>query len=36
LALLASPARQPLIMDPLGLYKKEGLNVTLKKTAGWA
>ena len=26
----------PLIMaDPLGLYKKEGLNVTLRKTAGW-
>ena len=27
----------PLIMaDPLGFYKKEGLNVTLSKTAGWA
>jgi len=27
----------PLIMaDPLGFYKKEGLNVTLNKTAGWA
>lgn len=27
----------PLIMaDPLGFYKKEGLNVTLMKTAGWA
>ncbi|MFY1662886.1 CmpA/NrtA family ABC transporter substrate-binding protein [Pseudomonas sp. Pseu.R1] len=27
----------PLIMaDPLGLYKAQGLNVTLQKTAGWA
>ncbi len=27
----------PLIMaDPLGFYRKEGLNVTLNKTAGWA
>jgi nitrate/nitrite transport system substrate-binding protein len=27
----------PLIMaDPLGFYKKEGLNVSLMKTAGWA
>jgi len=27
----------PLIMaDPLGFYKKEGLNVTMMKTAGWA
>ena len=27
----------PLIMaDPLGFYKKEGLSVTLNKTAGWA
>ncbi|MGV8919344.1 MAG: ABC transporter substrate-binding protein [Pseudomonas sp.] len=27
----------PLIMaDPLGLYKAQGLNVTLHKTAGWA
>jgi nitrate/nitrite transport system substrate-binding protein len=27
----------PLIMaDPLGFYRKEGLNVTLVKTAGWA
>jgi nitrate/nitrite transport system substrate-binding protein len=27
----------PLIMaDPLGFYKKEGLNVSLIKTAGWA
>ena len=27
----------PLIMaDPLGFYKKQGLNVTLNKTAGWA
>jgi nitrate/nitrite transport system substrate-binding protein len=27
----------PLIMaDPLGLYKQQGLNVTLNKTAGWA
>jgi nitrate/nitrite transport system substrate-binding protein len=27
----------PLIMaDPLGFYKKEGLNVTLNKTASWA
>jgi nitrate/nitrite transport system substrate-binding protein len=27
----------PLIMaDPLGFYKKEGLNVQLNKTAGWA
>jgi nitrate/nitrite transport system substrate-binding protein len=22
--------------DPLGFYKKQGLNVTLNKTAGWA
>lgn len=27
----------PLIMaDPLGFYRKEGLNVTMMKTAGWA
>ena len=27
----------PLIMaDPLGFYKKEGLNVSMVKTAGWA
>jgi nitrate/nitrite transport system substrate-binding protein len=27
----------PLIMaDPLGFYRKEGLSVTLNKTAGWA
>src|SRR5664279_512713 len=27
----------PLIMaDPLGFYKKQGLNVSLMKTAGWA
>uniref|UniRef100_UPI0040476A3B ABC transporter substrate-binding protein n=1 Tax=Polynucleobacter sp. TaxID=2029855 RepID=UPI0040476A3B len=27
----------PLIMaDPMGFYKKQGLNVTLTKTAGWA
>ncbi|MBK7767062.1 MAG: ABC transporter substrate-binding protein [Sulfuritalea sp.] len=27
----------PLVMaDPLGFYKKQGLNVTLVKTAGWA
>jgi nitrate/nitrite transport system substrate-binding protein len=27
----------PLIMaDPLGFYKKQGLNVTMVKTAGWA
>jgi nitrate/nitrite transport system substrate-binding protein len=27
----------PLIMaDPLGFYRKQGLNVTLNKTAGWA
>ncbi len=27
----------PLIMaDPLGFYKKQGLNVTMMKTAGWA
>jgi nitrate/nitrite transport system substrate-binding protein len=27
----------PLIMaDPLGFYKKEGLNVSMMKTAGWA
>src|SRR5882672_3662196 len=26
----------PLIMaDPLGFYRKQGLNVTLNKTAGW-
>lgn len=27
----------PLIMaDPMGMYKEQGLNVTLSKTAGWA
>jgi len=34
---VAITCASPLIMaDPLGFYKKEGLNVTLNKTAGWA
>jgi nitrate/nitrite transport system substrate-binding protein len=34
---IAITCATPLIMaDPLGFYKKEGLNVTLNKTAGWA
>ncbi len=33
---IAITCATPLIMaDPLGLYKKEGLNVQLVKTAGW-
>jgi nitrate/nitrite transport system substrate-binding protein len=34
---IAITCATPLIMaDPLGFYKKEGLNVSLNKTAGWA
>ena len=34
---IAITCAAPLIMaDPLGFYKKQGLNVTLNKTAGWA
>ena len=34
---IAITCATPLIMaDPLGFYKKRGLNVTLTKTAGWA
>jgi nitrate/nitrite transport system substrate-binding protein len=34
---IAITCASPLIMaDPLGFYKKEGLNVQLMKTAGWA
>jgi nitrate/nitrite transport system substrate-binding protein len=34
---IAIACAAPLIMaDPLGFYKKEGLNVQLNKTAGWA
>ncbi len=34
---IAITCATPLIMaDPLGFYKKEGLNVQLMKTAGWA
>src|SRR6185436_16490929 len=34
---IAITCASPLIMaDPLGFYKKEGLNVQLNKTAGWA
>ena len=34
---IAITCATPLIMaDPLGFYKKEGLNVQLNKTAGWA
>ena len=34
---IAITCATPLIMaDPLGFYRKEGLNVTLNKTAGWA
>lgn len=34
---IAITCAAPLIMaDPLGFYKKEGLNVQLNKTAGWA
>ena len=34
---IAITCATPLIMaDPLGFYKKEGLNVELNKTAGWA
>jgi nitrate/nitrite transport system substrate-binding protein len=34
---IAITCATPLIMaDPLGFYKKEGLNVSLHKTAGWA
>ncbi len=34
---IAITCASPLIMaDPLGFYKKEGLNVSLNKTAGWA
>jgi len=37
LGFIAITCATPLIMaDPLGFYKKEGLNVTLNKTAGWA
>ncbi|BCO29691.1 hypothetical protein MIZ03_4615 [Rhodoferax lithotrophicus] len=36
LGFIAITCATPLIMaDPLGLYKKEGLNVQLIKTAGW-
>ena len=35
--LIAITCASPLIMaEPLGFYKKEGLNVQLNKTAGWA
>jgi nitrate/nitrite transport system substrate-binding protein len=34
---IAITCASPLIMaDPLGFYRKEGLNVQLNKTAGWA
>ena len=34
---IAITCAAPLIMaDPLGFYKKQGLNVSLNKTAGWA
>src|SRR3954470_15682900 len=34
---IAITCASPLIMaDPLGFYKKQGLNVSLNKTAGWA
>ena len=34
---IAITCATPLIMaDPLGFYRKQGLNVTLNKTAGWA
>jgi nitrate/nitrite transport system substrate-binding protein len=34
---IAITCASPLIMaDPLGFYRKEGLNVSLNKTAGWA
>ncbi len=34
---IAITCATPLIMaDPLGFYKKQGLNVSLNKTAGWA
>jgi nitrate/nitrite transport system substrate-binding protein len=34
---IAITCASPLIMaDPLGFYRKEGLNVSLMKTAGWA
>lgn len=34
---IAITCASPLIMaDPLGFYKREGLNVQLNKTAGWA
>ncbi|MFM8609260.1 MAG: ABC transporter substrate-binding protein, partial [Burkholderiaceae bacterium] len=34
---IAITCASPLIMaDPLGFYRKEGLNVQLMKTAGWA
>ena len=34
---IAITCATPLIMaDPLGFYKRNGLNVTLNKTAGWA
>ena len=34
---IAITCATPLIMaDPLGFYRKQGLNVTLTKTAGWA
>ncbi len=34
---IAITCASPLIMaDPLGFYRKEGLNVSLQKTAGWA
>ena len=37
LGFIAITCATPLIMaDPLGFYKKEGLNVQLNKTAGWA
>ncbi len=37
LGFIAITCATPLIMaDPLGFYKKEGLNVSLNKTAGWA
>ncbi len=37
LGFIAITCATPLIMaDPLGFYKREGLNVQLNKTAGWA
>jgi len=37
LGFIAITCASPLIMaEPLGFYKKEGLNVQLNKTAGWA